>query len=52
MLVVGLNGSPNRDGETAKLLKAVLEAAKSQGAHTKLIYLAKVLETQDKPSPL
>lgn len=49
MLVVGLNGSPNRDGETAGLLKAVLEVVKSKGAHTELVYLAEVLERQDKP---
>ena len=39
MKVVGIVGSPRRDGRTNRLLDAVLEGAKSVGAATRKIYL-------------
>jgi multimeric flavodoxin WrbA len=49
MLVIGLNGSPNRDGETAALLRRVLEVCAEMGASTQLIHVADALEGQDEP---
>ncbi len=39
MKVVGIVGSPHRDGMTAKLVKNALEGARKEGAETDLIYL-------------
>jgi multimeric flavodoxin WrbA len=38
--VLGLVGSPNRDGRTSKLVSAALEGARQKGAPTELIHLA------------
>ncbi|MBW2973511.1 flavodoxin family protein [Candidatus Woesearchaeota archaeon] len=39
-LIIGINGSPRKDGRTAKLLKRVLKAAEKRGAKVKIIHLA------------
>jgi multimeric flavodoxin WrbA len=49
MLVVGLNGSPDRDGETAALLRRVLEACAERDVSTALIHVADALVGQDEP---
>ncbi|MBS3909940.1 MAG: NAD(P)H-dependent oxidoreductase [Actinobacteria bacterium] len=49
MLVVGINGSPNEDGNTAFLIREVLRSAAKAGAKTELLHSMEVLEDQDKP---
>jgi multimeric flavodoxin WrbA len=39
MLVIGINGSPRKNGNTATLLTKALEGAASHGAETELIHL-------------
>ncbi|MGD0279727.1 MAG: flavodoxin family protein [Smithella sp.] len=39
MLVIGINGSPRKNWNTATLLEKALEGAKSQGADTELVHL-------------
>ncbi|MCD7937832.1 MAG: flavodoxin family protein [Tannerellaceae bacterium] len=41
MLVIGINGSPRKHGNTATLLEKALEGAEVAGAKTKLIHLYK-----------
>ena len=43
MLIVGLNGSPNSDGNTNLLLNKALAGAEDKGAETKLISVAESL---------
>lgn len=45
MLIVGLNGSPNKNGGTRFLLDKVLETARSMGAETAVIDVGEVLNT-------
>lgn len=45
MLILGLNGSPNKDGNTKFLLTAVLDAAGSLGASTGILELGELLGT-------
>lgn len=45
MLIVGLNGSPNRDGNTKFLLNKVLSKAESLGAQIRMIEVGEVLKT-------
>ncbi|ABO50975.1 NADPH-dependent FMN reductase [Desulforamulus reducens MI-1] len=47
MLILGLNGSPNTNGNTAFMLNKALEAAKELGADTKLIHVAEHVATAD-----
>lgn len=49
MLIAAINGSPNRDGNTALLLREALSAAGAQGAETRLIKAAEVLADLDLP---
>lgn len=49
MLVVALNGSPNKDGNTAFLLHKVLEVCGENQAETELIHVAEVMETVKSP---
>ena len=49
MLILGLNGSPREDGNTAFLLKIALQTAGEMGAETKLIHVAEALETSKVP---
>lgn len=46
--IIGINGSPFRDGTTVKLLNAVLNGAKGAGAKTEIIHL---YELDIKPTP-
>lgn len=45
MLIVGLNGSPNKEGNTKFLLNTVLNKAQSLGAETKIIEVFDVIKT-------
>ncbi|NMB33213.1 MAG: flavodoxin family protein [Clostridium sp.] len=45
MLIVGLNGSPNKDGNTKFLLNTVLEEAQSAGAKTQILEIADLLDS-------
>ncbi len=38
-LIVGINGSPRKNGRTAGLLKKILQTAKNSGGETKLLHL-------------
>ncbi|MDN5347965.1 MAG: hypothetical protein PWP65_1529 [Clostridia bacterium] len=49
MLILGLNGSPHKDGNTAHLLKISLEEASNLGAETRLIHIVDALEGQKDP---
>jgi len=49
MLIVGLNGSPQKNGSTAVLLKEALAEAERLGAETKLIHAAEALKDQKVP---
>lgn len=49
MLIIGLNGSPNRQENTAFILSAALEAAAKLGAKTETIFLREILEKQKNP---
>ena len=40
--VIGLCGSPHQNGNTAKLIRKVLEGAESMGAETEFILLGKM----------
>lgn len=42
MKVIGIQSSPNPDGLTCQLVKAVLEGAESRGAETELVHLNKL----------
>lgn len=48
-LVVGVNGSPNRNGNTSRLLKVALGHCERLGAETKLIHVMDALEGQERP---
>jgi multimeric flavodoxin WrbA len=39
MKIIGINGSPRKEWNTAELIKKALEGAKSEGAETELIHL-------------
>lgn len=45
MLILGLNGSPNTDGNTMYMLNEALAAARELGAETKLVHVAEVVTT-------
>lgn len=49
MLILGINGSPRRQGNTAALLQQALETAAAQGAATKLINVAEILDQLQTP---
>ena len=49
MLVVGLNGSPKKEGNTAYLLKKMLDDLEGKGAEVKLIYVQEVVDEQEVP---
>ena len=44
MLIIGLNGSPAKDGNTAYLLKEALSEIRELGAETELIHCAEALK--------
>lgn len=45
MFILGLNGSPNTDGNTVYLLKQALEAASEMGCKTQLVHVAEAVQT-------
>lgn len=49
MLIVGLNGSPDRKGNTAYLLELVLGRCRELGATTELIDVMEALKGQERP---
>lgn len=49
MLIVGINGSPNREGETAFLVAEVLKACRALGANTEFLQVMDALENQEQP---
>jgi len=49
MLIIGLNGSPRKDGNTVFLLSVALKAAEELGTETKLLHVAEALETVKVP---
>ncbi|MGD0154335.1 MAG: flavodoxin family protein [Thermacetogeniaceae bacterium] len=49
MLITAINGSPNRDGNTALLLREALATARELGAETRLLNAAEVLADLDQP---
>lgn len=49
MLIVGINGSPRKTGNTAYLVQEGLKAASSTGAQTVLIHVVDVLADQKQP---
>ncbi len=49
MLIVGINGSPNQDGNTVFLLKEALAVAEKAGAEVKLLHVIDALKDIDSP---
>ena len=49
MLIVGINGSPNRAGNTFTMLDAALKRCAELGARTEVIHVMDALEGQDQP---
>lgn len=49
MLVIGINGSPNKEENTAFLLRRALDAASAEGARTELLHVADALSGLAKP---
>lgn len=49
MLIVGVNGSPDREGSTAFLVAEVLKGCRELGARTELIQVMDALEDQERP---
>jgi len=55
MQVIGINGSPRKQWNTATLVAKALEGAAAQGAETELVHLydlgetRKLVETRDTP---
>ena len=49
MLIIGINGSPNTNGNTKVLLKEALEAVEGLGAETRIIDVAKLLQKSKQP---
>lgn len=49
MLIIGLNGSPNREGNTAFLLQTALKSAAELGAEIETIFVQEILEQEKRP---
>lgn len=49
ILIIGLNGSPNKDGNTAILIQEALNASASLGARIELIHCREALQGQKHP---
>lgn len=49
MLIIGLNGSPQKNGNTKELLEKVLSKAKSLGAETVILEIPKLLHSARQP---
>ncbi|RJX27680.1 MAG: flavodoxin family protein [Dethiobacter sp.] len=49
MLIIGLNGSPNRQGNTAFLLDYALKSAAELGAETETVFVQEILDKDKRP---
>lgn len=49
MLIVGLNGSPHKEGNTLALLQAALQAASEAGAETRMLHVVDALKGVAQP---
>ena len=49
LFILGINGSPNHDGNTVFLLKEALAAARESGAKTELLHVAEILQGVEPP---
>ncbi len=49
MLIVGINGSPRREGNTAVLLKTAMATAAAEGAATEVVFVAEILASLKTP---
>ena len=49
MLIVGINGSPNQDGNTVFLLQEALAVAEKAGAETKMLHVKEILDDLESP---
>ncbi|MGB9793030.1 MAG: flavodoxin family protein [Thermacetogeniaceae bacterium] len=49
MLIIGINGSPNKEGNTAFLVRTALAVAERMGADTEIIHVSDVLVGLDSP---
>lgn len=49
MFILGLNGSPHKEGNTAALLQAALQAATDAGAETRMLHVAEALKGLTQP---
>lgn len=49
MLIIGINGSPNKEESTAFLLNKALDAASAEGARTELLHVADALSGLKNP---
>ncbi len=49
MLVLGLNGSPHKEGNVSFLLDIVLKAASEKGAEVEMVHVHEVMKEQEKP---
>lgn len=45
MLIIGINGSPNTDGNTATLLTRILETSENLGANTQLLHAGELIKS-------
>ena len=43
MKIIGINGSPHRQGDTALLLQTALDAAAGEGTETEILYVTEIL---------
>ena len=49
MFILGINGSPNQDGNTVFLLNEALTAVRKAGAKTELLHVAEILQGVEPP---
>ncbi len=49
MLLLGINGSPHKEGNTAFLIRTALKEAQAVGAKTREIYVAEIMKEEKKP---
>jgi len=49
MLIVGINGSPKKEGNTKYLINTVLEEAKSQGVETMVLEVGETFKFCKEP---
>ncbi len=49
MKIIGINGSPHRQGDTTLLLQTALDAATGEGTETEMIFVAEILEKVKTP---